>query len=60
MGRRQQPTRSSSSDSDGPDVESCFDIEREETDAETEPTDIDTDINRDGDTDLPDLKWVAG
>ncbi|KAH8759530.1 hypothetical protein F5882DRAFT_431795 [Hyaloscypha sp. PMI_1271] len=45
--RRQQPTpSSSSSSSDGSDIESCFDTgdEQEETDAETEPTDVDTDL----------------
>jgi hypothetical protein len=62
MRRRQQPTPSSSLDSDGSDVESYFDIEdeREETDVETEPTDVDTDVDRDDETDLPDLKWIAG
>ena len=61
MRHRQQPTRSSSSscDSDGSDIESCFDTgdEQEETDAETEPTDVDTDV--DG-SDEADLAWLAG
>ncbi|TVY22339.1 hypothetical protein LHYA1_G009107 [Lachnellula hyalina] len=68
--RRRQPTPSSSSDddSDGSDIESCFDAkdEQEETDANTEPTDIDTDtdlvdinidINR---CDEADLAWIIG
>jgi hypothetical protein len=62
MRRRQQPTLSSASDSNGSDIESCFDTgdEQEETDAETEPTDVDTDIDRDDEADLPDLEWLAG
>jgi hypothetical protein len=64
MRRRQQPTPSSasSSDSDGSDIESCFDTgdEQEETDAETEPTDVDTDVDGDDEADLPDLEWLAG
>jgi hypothetical protein len=62
--RRRQPTPSSSSDSDGSDIESCFDIEneQEETDADTEPTDANTDVDDvDGDKeDLSDLEWIAG
>lgn len=58
MRHRQRPTPSSSpsSDSDGSDIESCFDTgdEQEETDAETEPTDVDTDV------DEADLAWIAG
>ncbi|TVY51643.1 hypothetical protein LSUE1_G010287, partial [Lachnellula suecica] len=52
------PTPSSSSDSDGSDIESCFDLgdEQEETDAETEPTDVDTDVDGDNKADLLDLK----
>ena len=68
--RRRQPTLSSSSgdDSDGSDIESCFDAEDEqkETDANTEPTDIDTDTepvnintNING-CDEADLAWIAG
>ncbi|PMD12292.1 hypothetical protein NA56DRAFT_756730, partial [Hyaloscypha hepaticicola] len=34
--------------------------EQEETDAETEPTDIDTDIDGNDEADLPDLDWLAG
>jgi hypothetical protein len=63
MRRRQQPTPSSSSscDSDGSDIESCFDTgdEQEETDAETEPTDVDTDVDGNDEADLPDLEWLA-
>lgn len=63
MRRRQQPTPSSSSfsDSDRSDIESCFDTrdEQKETDAETEPTDVDTDVDGNDETDLPDLKWLA-
>jgi hypothetical protein len=64
MRHRQQPTPSSSSscDSDGSDIESCFDTgdEQEETDAETEPTDVDTDVDGNDEADLPDLEWLAG
>ena len=64
MRRRQQPTPSSasSSDSDGSDIESCFDTgdEQEGTDAETEPTYVDTDVDGDDEADLPDLEWLAG
>jgi hypothetical protein len=59
MRRRQQPTPSSSSSaSDGSDIESCFNTgdEQEETDAETEPTGVDTNIDRDDESDLPDLE----
>jgi hypothetical protein len=58
----QQPTpNSSSSDSDGSDIENCFDTgdEEEETDAETEPTDVDTNVDGDDEADLPDLEWLA-
>jgi hypothetical protein len=64
--RHRQPTASSSSsdDSDGSDVESCFDTEDEQqgTDADTEPTEVDTDVESDDceDEDLPDLEWIAG
>ena len=63
MRRHQRPTpRPSSSDSDGSNIESCFDTEdeREETDAESEPTDVDTDVDGDDEADLLDLKWIAG
>ena len=63
MRRRQQPIPSSaSSDSDGSNIESCFDTgdKQEETDAETELTDVDTDIDRDDEADPPDLEWLAG
>jgi hypothetical protein len=61
MRRRQQPTPSSSSscDSDGSDIESCFDT-GDETDAKTEPTDVDTDVDGNDEADLPDLDWLAG
>ena len=57
MRRGQQPTPSSASDSDGSDVESCFDTgdEQEGTDAETKPTNVDTDVD-DNKANLPDLK----
>ena len=63
MRRRQQPTPSPpSSDSDGSDIESCFDTgdEQEETDVDTERTDVDTDVDGDDEADLPDLEWLAG
>ncbi|KAH9206208.1 hypothetical protein DL95DRAFT_397106 [Leptodontidium sp. 2 PMI_412] len=63
MRRRQQPTLSSasSSDSDGSDIESCFDTgdEQEGTDAETVPTDFDTDVDRDDEANLLDLEWLT-
>lgn len=45
--RRQLSPSSSSSDSDGSDIRSCFDNvnEQEETDVTTEPTDGDTDVD---------------
>src|SRR5277367_6666835 len=55
-----QPTpSSSSSDGDGSDIESCFDTENEqkETNADTEPTAADTDVDKD---DEADLAWIAG
>jgi hypothetical protein len=60
--RRRQPTPSSSDDSDGSDIESCFDIEdeQEETDADTEPTDVDTDVDDVDRGDEADLAWIAG
>lgn len=58
MHRRQQLTPSSSSSSDGSDIESCFDTghEQEETDAKTELTDVDTDVDGDDEADLLDMK----
>jgi hypothetical protein len=59
MRRRQQPTPSSaSSDSDKSDIESSFDTgdKQEGTDAKTEPTDVDTDVDGDNEADLPDLE----
>lgn len=45
----QQPRPSPPSNSDGSDIEGCFDIEdeQEETDVDTEPTDVDTDVDTD-------------
>jgi hypothetical protein len=59
--RRRQPipsSFSSSSNSNRSDIESCFDTEdeQEETDAGTELTDVDTDIDRDNEADLV---WIA-
>ncbi|KAE8440717.1 hypothetical protein EG329_006768 [Mollisiaceae sp. DMI_Dod_QoI] len=64
MRRRQQPTpspSSSSSDSDRSEIESCFDIgdEQEEMDANTGPTDVNTEIDGDDEADLADLEWLA-
>jgi hypothetical protein len=44
--RRQLSPTSSSDESDGTDLESCFDTEDEagETDSDTNPTDCDTDV----------------
>jgi hypothetical protein len=61
---QRQPTpssSSSSSSSEGSDIESCFDTGdgHEETDAETEPTDVDTGVDGDDKADLPDLEWLA-
>jgi hypothetical protein len=57
MRPRQQPIPSppSSADSDGSDIESCFDTEDEQ-----EETDIDTDIDGDDEADLSDLEWIVG
>jgi hypothetical protein len=52
--RRCRTTPSSSSDSDGLDIESCFDAEDEQ-----EETDADTDVDGDDEVDLPDLEWFA-
>ena len=62
--RRRQLTpsaTSSSSDSDRLDIESYFDIDdkQEKTDANTKPTDVNTNIDGDDKTDLPDLEWIA-
>jgi len=59
MRRRQSTPSSSSSDSDGSDIESCFDIEDGHDDTDTEATDADTDIEA-GDCDEEDLAWIAG
>src|SRR6266487_1854004 len=61
--RCRQPLSSSSSDeSDGSDIESCFDIEdeQEETDADTDPTDVDTGVEGGDEADIADLAWIAG
>jgi hypothetical protein len=51
---RQPPPSSSSDDSDGSDIESCFDTEdeHEESDADTEPTDISYDVDGYDEVDL--------
>jgi len=62
MCRCQQLTPSpSSSNSNGSDIESCFNTgdKQEETDVETELTDIDTNIDGDNEADLLDLEWLA-
>jgi hypothetical protein len=62
MRRRQQPILSSaSSDSDGSNIESYFNTrnEQEGTDAETKPTDVNTDVDGDDEADMPDLEWLA-
>jgi hypothetical protein len=62
MRYRQQLTPSSSSSaSNGSDIESYFNTgdKQEKTNAETEPTDINTDIDGDDEADLPDLEWLA-
>jgi hypothetical protein len=59
MRRRRQPAPSSSSgDSDGPDSESCFDTGDEvgETGSNTNPTDVDTDIEG---GDEADISWIT-
>jgi hypothetical protein len=55
------PSSSSSSNSNRSDIKSCFNTgdKQEKTDTETEPTDANTDINRDNEADLPDLAWLA-
>jgi len=49
---------SSSDDSDRSDLESCFDTEDEvgETDSDTNPTDVDTDIEGE---DEADISWIT-
>jgi hypothetical protein len=58
MRRRQPILSSSSSDSDGLGIESCFDIEDGHNDTDTEATDANTDIEA-GDYDEEDLAWIA-
>ena len=61
--RCRQPLSSSSSDeSDGSDIESCFDIEdeQEETDADTDLMDVDTGVEEGNEADIADLAWIAG
>jgi hypothetical protein len=65
MRRRESTPSSSSSDGDGADIESCFDVknEQEKTDADTDPTDVDTDVDDIDDVeggDDADLAWIAG
>ncbi|KAI9764096.1 MAG: hypothetical protein M1840_008901 [Geoglossum simile] len=50
--RCRQPADCSSNDSNGSDIESCFDNEDEESDPDTNLTDVDTDVERDGGADL--------
>jgi hypothetical protein len=59
MRRRQLTPSSSSSDSDGSDIESCFDIEDGHDDTNTEATNADTNIKA-GDYNEADLAWIAG
>ena len=58
MRRHQVALSSSSDDSDGSDLESCFDTEDEvgETDSDTNPTDVDTDIEGE---DEADISWIT-
>ena len=58
MRRHQVVLSSSSDDSDGSDLESCFDMEDEvgETDSDTNPTDVDTDIEGE---DEADVSWIT-
>lgn len=65
--RRRQSTLNSSSfddDSDKSDIDCCLDIEdeQEETNANIERTDVDSDVEggKDDKEDLPDLEWIAG
>ncbi|KAH7306158.1 C2H2 finger domain protein [Rhexocercosporidium sp. MPI-PUGE-AT-0058] len=59
MRRRRPPTPSSSSDSDRPDTESCFDTgDEQETDAETDLSDVD--VDGDDKADLLNLEWLDG
>jgi hypothetical protein len=57
MRRRQPAPSSSSDDSDVSELESCFDTkdEVEETDSDTNPTDVDTDIKGE---DKADVSWM--
>lgn len=62
MRRRQQLTLSSaSSDSNRSDIESCFDTgdKQEGTNTKTEPTNVNTNVDRDDEADLPDLEWLT-
>jgi hypothetical protein len=58
MRRRQTTPSSSSDDSDGPDCDSCFDVENEvgETESDTNPTDVDTDVEG---GDKVNTSWIA-
>ncbi|KAH0538661.1 hypothetical protein FGG08_004736 [Glutinoglossum americanum] len=60
--RCRQPTPSSSDDNDGSDIESWSDIEdeQEKTDADTDPTGVDPDVEGGDEADLADLALIAG
>jgi hypothetical protein len=49
---RQSANGSSSDDSDEPDIESCFDTEDGTSDSDTNPTDIDADVEGDGEAEI--------
>ena len=55
MRRRQLADCSSSNDSNESDIERYFNTEDEESDPDTNPTDIDTDVKRD---DEADVSWL--
>jgi hypothetical protein len=50
--RRRQQADCSSDDSDESDIESCFDFKNEESDLDTNQTDIDMDVERDNGVDI--------
>ena len=45
--RRRHPADYSSDDSEQSDTESCFSVEDEESDPDTNPTDVDSNVERD-------------
>ncbi|KAI9769856.1 MAG: hypothetical protein M1840_003850 [Geoglossum simile] len=53
--RRRQQADCSSDDSNGSDIESCFDTEDEKSDPDTNPTDVDTDVEGDS---WADISWL--